>query len=393
MDFKDWIFDVANDGWMIYIKRLSANDTGATKSHQAGIYFPKPVLGSIFPSLNRKDIANPECIFTAVVDSDGVPEQQLRVIYYNQKTRNEKRITRWKQGVKYTPLQDTEKTGSIAVFAFNAGAGDSEFMKSWVCRNVEEEIYLEEKIGEVDPQSNYFERGDIIFEGVLPTSILRIEKYPVEWNASFPSGAEIINYLLSSGFHAELSVDARIVKRREHEFDLFKLVEHHHSFPLIKKGFENVEEFIKLANSISNRRKSRSGKSLELHLENIFVEEGLNTFGVQCTTEAKKKPDFLFPGCESYHDNDYPDEKLRLLAVKTTVKDRWRQILNEANKIDVSYLFTLQQGVSENQFKEMQGENVRLVVPEPIHKSYPAPIRCDLYSLTGFIEETKAIYM
>ncbi len=398
MEFKDWVFDIANDDWIIYIKRLSANDTGATKSHQVGIYFPNSVLGTVFPTINRIDVKNPDVNFRAVVDSDDVPEQSLRAVYYNgkvlkQSTRNEKRITRWSTGVDYTPLQDKEKTGAIAVFAFNNSAGDSEYMRSWVCRNIEEENYLEERVGEVDPKSSYFERGDIIFGGVLPAGSLKVEKYPPEWNDAFPSGSEIINHLFAQGFHAELGVDSRILKRRDHEFDLFKLVEHHHSFPLIKKGFENVEGFIKLANSISNRRKSRSGKSLELHLENIFKEEGLDDFGVQCTTEGNKKPDFLFPDCASYHDPEYPENKLRMLAVKTTVKDRWRQILNEANRIDFSYLFTLQQGVSENQFKEMQEEKVKLVVPKPLHKAFPKGIRGDIYSLSGFIEETKTLYL
>ncbi len=398
MDFKDWISDIANDGWMVYIKRLSANDTGATQSHQVGIYFPKSILGKIFPTTNRVDIKNPDVIFKATIDSDNVPEQELRAIYYNGKmldqgTRNEKRITRWKDGVDYTPLQDKERTGAIAIFAFNNNeSGDSEFMKAWVCKNIEEEDYLEDKVGEVDPQGTYFERGDVIFGGIMLSSPVKEEKYPPEWNDEFPSGASIINFIFAQGLHSDLSADRRILKRRDREFDLFKLLEHHHSFPLVQNGFESIESFIKLANSISNRRKARSGKSLELHLENIFSEEGLERFGVQCTTEGKKKPDFLFPDCPSYHNSNFPDEKLRMLAVKTTVKDRWRQILNEANRIDISYLFTLQQGVSENQFKEMQNENVILVVPEPIHSSYPKAIRSGLYSLTGFIEETKELY-
>ena len=402
MEFKDWVFNIANPNWVVYIKRLSANDTGATQSHQVGVYFPKNVLGSIFPSINTKDKPNPEALFKAVVDSDGVPEHELRAIYYNQKTRNEKRITRWKSGLDYTPFQDKEKTGSIAIFAFNNEQGnDSSFMKAWVCRTVDEEDYLEQRIGEVDPQSTYFERGDIIFEGVSPAGLVHVstakaqqysKRYPEEWNHEFPSGATIIDYLFKSGFHSELDVDKRIIKRRNHEFDLYKLVEHHHAFPLIQKGFANVEDFIKLANSISNRRKSRSGKSLELHLENIFTEQGLTMFGVQCITEGKKKPDFLFPSCESYHDASYPTKKLRMLAVKTTVKDRWRQILNEANRIDTTHLFTLQQGVSENQFREMQQEDVKLVVPAPLHKSFPETIRAELYSLSEFIQSTIKLY-
>lgn len=394
MEFKDWIFEVASKEWNIYIKRLSANDTGATKSHQVGVYFPKPVLGSIFPSLNgEKGQKNSDVTFKAVIESHGVPEQELRAVYYSQKTRNEKRITRWKQGIKYTPIQDKEQTGSIAIFAFNANNGDSDFMRAWVCRNVEEEEFLEEKIGEIDPQKNYFERGDVIFEGVLPSGHINEEKYPEEWEEEFPSGTTIIDYLFKCGFHADATVDQRILKRRDHEFNLFKLVEEHHTLPLIEKGFKNVEEFIKLANSISNRRKSRSGKSLELHLEKIFIEEGLSgKFESQCTTEGKKKPDFLFPDCNSYQNNSFPDDLLRMLAVKTTVKDRWRQILNEAKRIQTPFLFTLQNGVSINQFEEMKEENVKLVVPQKIHKSYPESIRSELYTLNGFIEEIKNLY-
>jgi type II restriction enzyme len=81
-----------------------------------------------------------------------------------------------------------------------------------------------------------------------------------------------------------------------------------------------------------------------------------------------------------------------MLAVKTTVKDRWRQILNEAKRLETSYLFTLQQGVSKNQFAEMLDEGVQLVVPLGLHKSYPEAIRNKLMTLEEFIEETKNLY-
>ena len=394
MEFKDWIIDVANPEWEIYIKRLSANDTGASESHQAGIYMPKAILASLFPSLDTKDAPNPEVLFTAKVESDDVPEQELRAIYYNQKTRNEKRITRWKSGVGYTPLQDKEKTGAIAIFAFSKNeAADSEYMRAWVCRDTEEEDYLEEKFGEIDPQQTYFASGDVIFEGIATLSAIKTEEYPDVWKNDFPSGTEIINYLFERKLHAEMPVDVRLLERRKHEFNLFRLVENHHVMPLIERGFDDVEDFIKVANSISNRRKSRSGRSLELHLENVFLEEGLNDFGVQCRTEGNKKPDFLFPNCDAYSDLGFPAERLRMLAVKTTVKDRWRQILNEANRINTSFLFTLQQGVSENQFQEMKDENVQLVVPEPLHHAFPKSVRPGLFSLRHFIDDTKGLYV
>uniref|UniRef100_UPI00202FE96B type II restriction endonuclease n=2 Tax=Enterobacterales TaxID=91347 RepID=UPI00202FE96B len=82
------------------------------------------------------------------------------------------------------------------------------------------------------------------------------------------------------------------------------------------------------------------------HLEKIFVSNGLLKFTTQSVTEGKKKPDFLFPSGVEYHNPAYPAEKLRMLAVKTTCKDRWRQALSEADRIDKIHLFTLQEGVS-----------------------------------------------
>lgn len=76
--------------------------------------------------------------------------------------------------------------------------------------------------------------------------------------------------------------------------------------------------------------------------EHLFIEHGLRHFATQAVTEGNKKPDFLFPSAGAYHDTEFPVENLRMLAVKTTCKDRWRQILNEADKIHQVHLFTLQ---------------------------------------------------
>ncbi|WP_433685996.1 type II restriction endonuclease [Klebsiella pneumoniae] len=90
-----------------------------------------------------------------------------------------------------------------------------------------------------------------------------------------------------------------------------------------------MDEFIALANSVSNRRKSRAGKSLELHLEHLFIEHGLRHFATQAITEGTQKTRFFPQGL----NHDTASENLRMLAVKTTCKDRWRQILNEADTI------------------------------------------------------------
>ena len=126
----------------------------------------------------------------------------------------------------------------------------------------------------------------------------------------------------------------------------------------------------------------------------IDIESGLiedRDFQFQPTTENDKAPDFLFPTSTEYADLTFPAANLRMLAVKTTCKDRWRQVLNEGDRILRKHLLTLQEGVSENQFREMREANLKLVVPRPLHTSYPATVRSELLTLGQFIEEVKSL--
>jgi len=78
-----------------------------------------------------------------------------------------------------------------------------------------------------------------------------------------------------------------------------------------------------------------------------------------------------------------------MLAAKTCCKDRWRQIVNEANRIQTKHLFTLQEGISANQIAEMTSENVALVVPKPNITSFPTNCRSDILYLESFIDLIK----
>lgn len=80
-----------------------------------------------------------------------------------------------------------------------------------------------------------------------------------------------------------------------------------------------------------------------------------------------------------------------MLAAKTTLKDRWRQILNEADKIDRKHLLTLQEGVSPNQFAEMEAASVQLVVPESLIKTYAEDIQPRLMTIRDFLAELRQL--
>ena len=154
--------------------------------------------------------------------------------------------------------------------------------------------------------------------------------------------------------------------------------------PVFSKPFDNCQSLVEFSNSILNRRKSRAGKSLEHHLAEIFTASHIK-FEEQVITENKKKPDFIFPDGESYHNFLFPSDKLTMLGAKTTCKDRWRQVLNEANRIPNKHLFTLQPGVSKNQLQEMKDEHLTLVVPKDNKKYFLPEFHDNIMSLSDFI--------
>ena len=186
--------------------------------------------------------------------------------------------------------------------------------------------------------------------------------------------------------------DRKIIDWTNTEYALFRAIEHARYGDAIARGFTSVDEFITMANMVLNRRKSRAGKSLEHHLSAIFDGNEI-IYTAQAVTEGNKKPDFIFPSQASYHDMTFPTERLISLAAKTTCKDRWRQVINEADRLRdrPKYLCTLQQGISPAQMDEMQSENVILVVPRQYITSYPADRQDRIWTLSKFVSYVREV--
>lgn len=183
--------------------------------------------------------------------------------------------------------------------------------------------------------------------------------------------------------------DGALMAWTEREEALFKALERHIVAERLKAGFgpsgEDVDGFLEFSLSVHNRRKSRVGYAIENHLEHVFQTHRVS-YSRGKVTEGNSKPDFVFPGIEQYRDSGFPDARLSMLAVKSTCKDRWRQILAEANRIRGKHLFTLEPAISKNQTEEMRSRLVRLVIPAAIHPTFSAEQRGQLLSLRGFLE-------
>ncbi|WP_339502993.1 type II restriction endonuclease [Pseudomonas silesiensis] len=186
------------------------------------------------------------------------------------------------------------------------------------------------------------------------------------------------------------SADAVLMAWMEHEEMLFRTLERYLVQIQLNSGFESVEHFIRISLSVQNRRKSRVGYALEHHLAAIFTAHQM-PFGRQVQTENRATADFLFPGQQAYLDLSYPDNRLVMLASKSTCKDRWRQVLTEAGRIRVKHLFTLEPGISAHQTNEMQAHNLQLVIPSSLFGSYNTPQQQWLQSLDQYINQTRQI--
>ncbi|OGS18766.1 MAG: hypothetical protein A2219_08415 [Elusimicrobia bacterium RIFOXYA2_FULL_50_26] len=180
--------------------------------------------------------------------------------------------------------------------------------------------------------------------------------------------------------------DAALIGWMDHEERLFRTLEHHIVAGDMKKGFgEDVDGTMKYFLQVQNRRKARAGKALENHLEHLFKQNDIQ-FARNRVTENNSKPDFIFPGITEYKDSGFPALRLSMLGVKTTCKDRWRQVLAEAERIREKHLFTLEPAISRNQTDEMKANRLQLVIPFSLFRTYTAPQQKQLMSLNQFIE-------
>ena len=78
-----------------------------------------------------------------------------------------------------------------------------------------------------------------------------------------------------------------------------------------------------------------------------------------------------------------------MLGAKTTAKDRWRQVLEEADRIERKHLITLEGAISEYQTDEMISRNLQLVIPKEIHATYSERQQKWLYSVSDFLQEVR----
>ena len=246
----------------------------------------------------------------------------------------------------------------------------------FAARFILDELGIETELPESEELDNIIDQ----FEGSFPNT----EKFSQTARDSLPE------------LDSRDDPDIMLVRWLDREEALFRRLERRLVSERLHVGFIhgeeiNVDEFLRFSLSVHNRRKSRMGHSLEHHLAAVFDAHELE-YVRQAVTERKSKPDFLFPSLEVYRDAPRSgDPRLTMLGAKSTCKDRWRQVLPEAEKIPQKHLFTLEPGISEDQTGQMQSFLLQLVVPEPVRESYTPSQQDWLWNLADFIGHVKSL--
>lgn len=368
-----------------FCRFITANDTGENGSHQAGFYIPKCAASLLFDTPGVK-YENKDKQVEVKWQDDFTTES--RFIYYGKGTRNEYRITRFG---KNFPFLKEDNVGDLLIIA--------QYSETYYYG------FVLQTDQDIDDFFAYFNLSPEMTNQLIDVTQVSTPEKQLETSiqelvaryTDFPGTLQMAEFAkeIYNKVHnitddkIRNAPDEQLLKWIDTEYSLFRSFEEKVYAPIYSVPFPNCQELIKFSNIILNRRKSRAGKSLEHHLATIFTAAKLE-YEEQAVTEDNKKPDFLFPNGKAYHNLLFPADNLVFLGAKTTCKDRWRQVLNEANRIETKYLFTLQQGISKNQLREMKHEHLKLVVPAPYRSSFDKEFQADIETLSSFIKIVKA---
>lgn len=385
----------------IAAKRLSAGEVDSQISNQHefnGVNTLKNLFGTERKTLNSKFVfagkdsehnLETECVLTWYDSRENVPTRAPEFrLYYSANAP----VEHAKEG-DLLIIAQTEKNEFI-VFITEAGS-TTEAQLIWMfgLNNLSEKYQIknfeDEPVIELD--FSLINILDDLGVEIEESADEYLEQMIREFGNSFPSTRKFSEFARNSLGEIDYreNPDILIMQFFEREELLFRTFEKHIVREKLVSGFgDDVDKFISYSLSVQNRRKSRAGYALENQLEHIFTQLNIK-FSRGQETENKSKPDFLFPGIDEYRNNEFSATRLSMLGVKSTCKDRWRQVLSEAARIERKHLFTLEPAISMNQTNEMEANYLSLVLPESLHSTYKEVQRENLLNLSAFIDMVK----
>lgn len=360
------------------LKFISPNDTGKTGGHQCGYYLPKSIWRSFTanPPIKGKNSEG----HVEILWQDGRTTHSC-IKWYGTGTRSEYRLTRFGRDFPYL---SQENVGDLLVLI---RADKAKFI-AYVLESPDDIQDLQASLG-VEVSNRWAAYAGPGHEAETEDDCVdrMFSDFATDLD-DFPGTSDFSNYTLKTMIDclpkfSGLAPDNRLMMLMDKEYSLFKRVERRLCQDEISARFSSIDDFLTTAARIMNRRKSRAGRSLENHVGYLLKDSGV-PFSARPNVDGA--PDIIIPGKAEYEDPQWPVAKLFAVGVKTTCKDRWRQVLNEAKRIPRKYILTLQQGISGRQLAEMRDSGVVLVVPKTLHSLFPAVEGMPIQTVKGFVE-------
>lgn len=344
------------------VKFISPNDAGTTDSHQSGFYLPKGAWEMFSPNPPVKGVNS---VSDVEIAWDYGLSTQSAVHWYG-RSKNEYRLTRFGQGFRY---RDDAFVGSLLVLVIES----HKRFRAYVLTSEDQIDLLKATLG-LELVNGWAAYGGVAHDAEMDTDeclaqqfrevATALKEFPSTSVMSEATQAAVLKCLRDFSRRAQ---DDRLQQLVDAEYRLFQIIEEQLCLPHIRGGFSSVHDFLQTAGSVLNRRKSRAGRSLENHVAFLLRDAGIPF--TERAREIDGEPDILIPGVKEYLDPAYPTERICMVGVKTTCRDRWRQVLNEARRLEQRHILTMQPSISTQQLKEMAQAQITLVVPKSFHRS------------------------
>lgn len=388
------------------VKRLSAVDAEPKTSNQHEVGTTVKMREDFLGETHQQKF--PAIYVWLGGDQEGFSEESWATHY--DARMNKPRAAEWRLYYPSNPVTEAMSVGDTLFLAKDKGGvlwfivapegSTSEQQLFWLFGlRPEGKSFVSREFSDEEPELDFAARfilDEIGIEFEEPDAD-KLDSIIEKFGTTFPKTAEFSDLarLTLPEVSAEDDPDAALIAWLDHEEALFRRLERRIVSSRIEAGFFNedgtdVDGFISFSLSVQNRRKSRMGHSLENHMAAVLRAHDIRHVR-GAVTEHNHKPDFLFPDLETYQAAPARgDPRLTMLGAKSTCKDRWRQVLAEAEKISRKHLLTLEPGISEPQTSQMEASSLQLVVPSPVHESYTEAQRGWLWSVGDFIGEVRA---
>jgi len=184
------------------------------------------------------------------------------------------------------------------------------------------------------------------------------------------------NALLRQTFEKTLEV----LEEYEEEVDRKVLKEAH--FKLNSAQYRLLRDYFL---SVSQSRKQRGGKDFELQVQALLEKAGI-PFEAQ---PKKERVDLVLPN-RSLWERDRA--RAVLVSLKRTLRERWRQVVDELYNLRCpnTYLLTAETSLPQNAVQEIFSRNIYLVVWDEVKRGFG---NHKIFNMTELIERLCQIHM